>query len=580
MNCRRSVPSINGSRWIRMAERMARSIKARTGVKRRIIEGCIVEGKRNGDNLSASVIEPQTLLIVFGPGPVAPTGDLEQGRFQFSPITTAFNRDNLHWDWANTPPPTPNAPCTQIYVFTRAQLLERNEAQAQSTPPLNAFDHGVQEYADGRRTAGQGRALGATVGSQDLLLFYRTAQYPTFYVFSFSVYRGYPNAGFVDGQLQSVPRPTFGFTVDSDWLETHTGGQVVQDWPDPAQPVPSDRWSQDSAGGRFQAPWCYASLVSNDNGSAVWQVATRITSAPAGTKDYWGGRKLATFRVQVGIDQSVSALPVSLYDPADSADLLRVPQSRSAPDVYYRNSFCAPATGPKGAMVIGQVVRQLDELDNEVDYFHSVLLTPGGNFIELELASDVERSKVWFVGGDEVDSVIWMLNPFMDGGLVAVNADTGQINIITRPAWRAPLATDLTGKWSEDHMRNSVTHIGNGKLVFPVADATGLAVSMGQYNVRTGLATQVGSMWAASLIDQRGGVSKIGVVQMETEDRPAVLLAGFSNGGAGASFISYDSGLTWAQISSIYGPNRAIGVVGNGLYYPKPGRMWRNNNAD
>lgn len=63
--CKKISTSSYGIRYIRMAESQARSIKHTVGSKRKIIDGCIVEGKRVGSLLSANVIDPPPALLSF-----------------------------------------------------------------------------------------------------------------------------------------------------------------------------------------------------------------------------------------------------------------------------------------------------------------------------------------------------------------------------------------------------------------------------------------------------------------------------------------------------------------------------------
>lgn len=57
--CRKSTTSAFGARFIKLAESQARSLKGKSATKRIILEGCLVEGKKSGNNLSATVIDPQ-----------------------------------------------------------------------------------------------------------------------------------------------------------------------------------------------------------------------------------------------------------------------------------------------------------------------------------------------------------------------------------------------------------------------------------------------------------------------------------------------------------------------------------------
>jgi len=590
---RRSL-SVGGVRWLRRAQTLAGIIKAKAGVKREVQDGYILEGRKSNNVRIATVLDPLSLLFFVGPGPFAPTGSFDGGYGSTDTPTTEMARDNLNWYWHVDPLPLADTPCRRLYTVRRASLRARSEADADTSAEYNAFQHGSLEFDTGYRTYGLSTAKTITVGGSQRVVYYRTVANPVFYAFTFSTYYGYPNGSFnaEGGFVTSDPGGgAYGLAMDSDWLENYLGdgSQVVMDWPEGGT-NPYTIWTSDSDGSRFQAPWIYGSLVSHGSGQAVWQVCGRVTQAPGGTRDYWGSRKLVALRVVVtdnGADVSPTAVPgaVTYYDPALSSDPARVPDPDDSPDMWRRNSFCAPAIGPHGAMVIGQTVQQ--DVGSLVSQYSAVLLTTSGAFVELDLTAVDPRRKTWFIGGDEVDGIVYMLNPYLrDGVMAVVDASNGSVIEVAVPTWKAPLATESAGRYSEDHMRNQVTWIGDNLLAFPVADATGLTVALATYDVITGAVVVSAPMFSDTLTNMRGGVSKVGVVQRQitAEDdtvTPAVLLAGYNNGtlasrvATGRSYISYDSGVTWSQISSIYGPSRAIGVVGNGLYYPKPGQMWR-----
>lgn len=56
--CSKSTNGVYAARYLKHAERNARSIQINAGVKRNIMDGCIIEGKRIGSLLKATVIEP------------------------------------------------------------------------------------------------------------------------------------------------------------------------------------------------------------------------------------------------------------------------------------------------------------------------------------------------------------------------------------------------------------------------------------------------------------------------------------------------------------------------------------------
>lgn len=600
--------SVTSSKWLHQAVRLARQLRLRYQVKRQILDGCIVEGRRAGGVRVATVVDPPTAIMAIGFGMVPLTEeDTEEGHpaplVQLNPVAIPTMRDNLHWLWRPDALPIDRPIMRRTYGGLRASLAVREESQAQVTWECNAFYHGAHEYPGGVWTYGLSTTTREVVGGQETILLYRSPTHPVFYSFSFFCIRGFPNLRVGEGVLYPVYRPTtnLGLQIDSEWIEDYVGAQVVMDWPAPG--TPSLVWSQDSVGQRWQAPWCYASLISLTTEVAgdqiapvaVWRVVARISDAPQGVSDYWGSRRLVSFQVTThpGIDPLVQpyalAQPPTQYDPSTSADVTRHPNEADPPSYYYRNTFCAPATAPRGAMVVGHVVQRLVEGTLE-DFYHNVLVTTGGEFVELELESETPRSKCWFIGGDVVTVTyeeggvevvreeVYLLNPFMDGGMVVVNADTGDTQVVPCPAWRPPLDIDGGGRYAEDHMRNMVTSLGGSLLAFPVADSSGLTIQLATLDVATNVVQIVGTMWTAPFNAQRGGVSRIGVVQYATEDKPAILLGGYHSGvdGHGATYISYDGGVSWELFNANVGPCRGISAMGNGLYPPKEGFLWES----
>lgn len=66
MNIRTQVDSVGAVRWIRRAKTMARSIKKRTGVARAILDGYLLEGRRNNKNRLARVIDLPGRFVPYG----------------------------------------------------------------------------------------------------------------------------------------------------------------------------------------------------------------------------------------------------------------------------------------------------------------------------------------------------------------------------------------------------------------------------------------------------------------------------------------------------------------------------------
>lgn len=63
---RKQIDSAGAARWLRRAETMARSIKKRAGTARAILDGYLVEGKRNGVHRLARVIDLPGRFVPFG----------------------------------------------------------------------------------------------------------------------------------------------------------------------------------------------------------------------------------------------------------------------------------------------------------------------------------------------------------------------------------------------------------------------------------------------------------------------------------------------------------------------------------
>ena len=63
LSCSKSSNGVYAARYLKHAEKNARSIKINTGVKRNILDGCIIEGKKNGSLLKANVIEPPGAIL-------------------------------------------------------------------------------------------------------------------------------------------------------------------------------------------------------------------------------------------------------------------------------------------------------------------------------------------------------------------------------------------------------------------------------------------------------------------------------------------------------------------------------------
>lgn len=594
MRITQQVGTVGSARWIRRARQLAARIKKKVGVRREIHDGYIVEGKKTGAARVARVLDLDPYLLSVGPGPFFPEGP-DGVVVQLTVCSTEFPRDALHWDWHPTPLPVSKV-CTRAHTFKRAQLKRRGAADTEAY--YNAMLHGSVVAVDGLVTEARSITvpMAGSGSSQDRITPYKTDATPTFYDFVFSTYVGIPNSQMRDGVLVSRIRLSQcrGLTVDSAWLDENVGAglQVVMDWWEggvlsSASGRGGTQWSEDSFGLRYQYPWAVASPWQITQESITWQLGVRLTTPPDGDNDVWGHRQLAALRVASTPTQAedgeitphAQVLGVTdRYDPLTSDDPRRRPLHDGTR--WERNSFAAPVVAPRGAMVIPHVVRN-DATGPTADHYHAVLLTTAGQFVELPLPVDAGRSVGWFAGGDEVDGVVYLVNPFLYGSRLAlVNGETGDVQILPRPAWEAPLAgvDSWPGRYSEDVLRGTVAHVGLGRLGFPVE--VGGVIWYAELDTTTGVSQLVGTMWSPPSADMRGGLSQVGVVQAASEDRPAILLAGYNLGAApgriatGWMFVSYDGGVTWSAISNFYGPARAVSVIGNGLFYPKPGELW------
>ena len=61
--CSKSTNGVYAARYLKHAERNARTVKINSGVKRNIMDGCIIEGKKTGSLLKATVIEPSGTIL-------------------------------------------------------------------------------------------------------------------------------------------------------------------------------------------------------------------------------------------------------------------------------------------------------------------------------------------------------------------------------------------------------------------------------------------------------------------------------------------------------------------------------------
>lgn len=62
--CKKIVTNPYAARYLRRAQKLAASLRKSTGRKLEFIDGCIIEGRRNGGNTTASVIEPTGRILL------------------------------------------------------------------------------------------------------------------------------------------------------------------------------------------------------------------------------------------------------------------------------------------------------------------------------------------------------------------------------------------------------------------------------------------------------------------------------------------------------------------------------------
>lgn len=60
--CKKSINSAHAASYLKMAESQARSIKSTNGSKVRVIDSCLVEGRKSGNLLSARVTDPEHII--------------------------------------------------------------------------------------------------------------------------------------------------------------------------------------------------------------------------------------------------------------------------------------------------------------------------------------------------------------------------------------------------------------------------------------------------------------------------------------------------------------------------------------
>lgn len=92
--CKKSINSAHAASYLKMAESQARSIKSTSGSKVRVIDSCLIEGRKSGNLLSARVIDPEHSIYST---PLHNARELNSGIFKFDDrrVFSPFNKDIL-----------------------------------------------------------------------------------------------------------------------------------------------------------------------------------------------------------------------------------------------------------------------------------------------------------------------------------------------------------------------------------------------------------------------------------------------------------------------------------------------------
>lgn len=621
MNCTLQCNSASGAKWLRRAKTLALSVAGSVGVKREILDGYIIEGRRVGDIRKATVIDLPGRLFLFGPNAVL--GDrgaqefygyegsffgyqskpkADDPRHGLQGVVVTVPRDRLHWSSVGAPP-----------LESPAQELRPARCAKLGSVPASSVGYGAYQYDDHGMTIHDALAVFGRTGSRPTfstestssLYPYATEDVDKVMVYTFSVCdlqfaQALSNdeiAALPQIAIQSAGKP--GLELDSEWLQEQLpSGLRISSAIDRSDPeldgwrffsIPADTIAQGIA-----APWAEADVVSSDDG-LTWNVCFWVTTPPSTPFDVGGARSLCVMRMRTFVDQDGNAAAQVLsgphvYDPRSSSDHLRRPFYLVGNTTRWQpNGFNRPCKSARGVMTVPHAV-----FDEDQWHFGTLLVTRSGEIVELPLGHDAGRSVCWFVGGDEVDGVVYMVNPFLAGNRLALVSETGEVSIVARPAWRLPiektvssmnLNTDLVEQpYAEPILRGLAAHIGAGWIGFPVAPslAERHAGQFAAVNIHTGACELRGRMWSRPTNPLRDTVmwSRICVIQRDGDGK-AILVGGYNEGarsgraGKGKTVISFDSGWTWSVLHDSVGPGRGCAYAGNGLHVPREGQLWR-----
>lgn len=633
------MDSAGAARWIKRAETLARSIRDAYGTKREIHDGYIVEGRRTPTGRSARVIDVPGVVCVVGASqpisedvvsrhPEAPLG----GILRYAGY--AARRAALVERVDSEAPPPALGDIKGSWRVGYGDLLRRNPLEATASDLNDAFTHGVIERDDGWRVVGTTRATPAIVGGVEALLEYRRPGDSTFYLFQFGMIRG-GSVGFGEAEISGPA--ALGLRIDSDWIEDFLGGGarlLLDGVPSGGSYTsPLGSYYYDSHAKRWSAPWVVAHPVTIEPRRVQWRVTTRFGGAPVNGDDYYGEWRVATFLVDVEVDDTaiVTATPhpPDIYNPSPA-------RQRTTTFGYFGiNLFGFPAVATDGALMIPHVVGHDDGGTPLVVSTHHevVLLTPEGQFVEItglptsvssEMGSALAygKTKTIFFGGDQGV----MVNPFVDVGTIAlVDTTTGAVSLIPRPTLQIPLSLTLAINQqqnrfyiTDDLCKNMVGRLRDRVLCFPAQtysesiddDDDGYInpenyanVVLVSLDIDTHEVNILGAMFDSANTNRiAGGIAKPCAVRYEQVDpdtgevlAPAVLLWGVhsyryeaativggeivgvvvevEDGSAGWTYISYDSGYTWHRMSDMVGPARAVWYAGSPLHSPPPGGL-------
>lgn len=152
--CSKMVNGAYAARYLKLAERNARSIKVKTGVKRTALDGCIIEGKRSGSLLKATVIEPLSEILSIAGNRNPPPDDsyIHKVDFLTYPCGT---REPFHPEESPVRPPAADLDTVRQPLYTGGATFGRDmptENQGLSVfnsmiPPVYVWSSESTHYA-------------------------------------------------------------------------------------------------------------------------------------------------------------------------------------------------------------------------------------------------------------------------------------------------------------------------------------------------------------------------------------------------------------------------------------------------